>query len=911
MDSDNSEFWGPWMTLYDRRAEIDLLTETFDACREGSGQFVVISGGPGVGKTALLHEFTNTIAKLGARTLLATASLAERAQPMGVVRQLLEAPEASMPPIHDSTRSVTGSAHAVRMMLELARDQPLVIAVDDAHLMDEESLQTLMSLLRRIRRERVLMVHASWKQSGLADPLVHADLSRQPHKRVRLTPLSERGVAQVIADQTTNPVPAHISRSYHLATAGNPMLVHALLDDSVRPGTEIGEPVGNVAYRQAVLACLYQGEPNHLRIARAVAVLGEVVSDRTTALLVGASPDSVQDVVDLLSSVGILDGYRFRHPAAATAVLSDLDSAEQSRLPHEAARMLYTDGAATVQVANQLVAADRVSEDWGLEILRLAADEASEAGDFASATSYLELALRHSDNQRERHAISAALFRAEWRLNPAAAESHLEPLYRPALDGTLETRATVTVLRYMLWQGDTGPADQVLGTLHRSHTEADLPFLAEVELVRNWFYGVPRTRQPHRMAKAVGLDGPTAESPYALWTKVAPLVSGVVTDESVENLFEALQDRELSDMQLELTALSLLLVAQTDRTATAAKLCETLLRGAKQRQATTAHAVLSSVLARIDLLRGDLTAAAINATESLDQLHPRGWGVLIGLPLSTAILAYTGLGKHENAAILLKQKVPESMFETLFGIHYRRAKGHHYLSTDKAFVALSDFEMCGHLMRNREPSLQSFIPWRTDLAQANLSIGQTRIAKEWAEKQLALDDQFGSRSKAVALRVLAGASEPRQRTALLRESIALLQATGDLAQLALAYADLSAAYYELGEYSRAHLVAQSATQGAESHWTESPVADATEPAETRSAVTTDSAPILTEAESRVAALAALGYTNREISGRIHVTISTVEQHLTHVYRKLSVTRRTELPSKILENQIPNTSNSAW
>ncbi|MEK8169502.1 helix-turn-helix transcriptional regulator [Streptomyces sp. M19] len=41
----------------------------------------------------------------------------------------------------------------------------------------------------------------------------------------------------------------------------------------------------------------------------------------------------------------------------------------------------------------------------------------------------------------------------------------------------------------------------------------------------------------------------------------------------------------------------------------------------------------------------------------------------------------------------------------------------------------------------------------------------------------------------------------------------------------------------------------------------------------------------------------MGYTNREISTRIHVTISTVEQHLTRVYRKLNVASRAELPSK--------------
>ncbi|MBP5865592.1 hypothetical protein F6456_38940 [Streptomyces sp. LBUM 1484] len=52
---------------------------------------------------------------------------------------------------------------------------------------------------------------------------------------------------------------------------------------------------------------------------------------------------------------------------------------------------------------------------------------------------------------------------------------------------------------------------------------------------------------------------------------------------------------------------------------------------------------------------------------------------------------------------------------------------------------------------------------------------------------------------------------------------------------------------------------------------------------------------LSAAERRVASLAALGNSNREIADQLCVTISTVEQHLTRVYRKLNVTRRAELP----------------
>ncbi|MFH9735969.1 AAA family ATPase [Streptomyces sp. NPDC017260] len=56
----------------------------------------------------------------------------------------------------------------------------------------------------------------------------------------------------------------------------------------------------------------------------------------------------------------------------------------------------------------------------------------------------------------------------------------------------------------------------------------------------------------------------------------------------------------------------------------------------------------------------------------------------------------------------------------------------------------------------------------------------------------------------------------------------------------------------------------------------------------------DPAAVLTRAERRVAMLAAAGCTNRAIAARLYVTPSTVEQHLTHVYRKLRVTSRGDL-----------------
>jgi len=60
---------------------------------------------------------------------------------------------------------------------------------------------------------------------------------------------------------------------------------------------------------------------------------------------------------------------------------------------------------------------------------------------------------------------------------------------------------------------------------------------------------------------------------------------------------------------------------------------------------------------------------------------------------------------------------------------------------------------------------------------------------------------------------------------------------------------------------------------------------------------------LTSTERRVAVLVVSGLTNREVAGQLFTTISTVEAHLTRIYRKAGVRSRTELASRVAAGEL--------
>jgi DNA-binding CsgD family transcriptional regulator len=73
-----------------------------------------------------------------------------------------------------------------------------------------------------------------------------------------------------------------------------------------------------------------------------------------------------------------------------------------------------------------------------------------------------------------------------------------------------------------------------------------------------------------------------------------------------------------------------------------------------------------------------------------------------------------------------------------------------------------------------------------------------------------------------------------------------------------------------------------------------------EGAQTPGLVTASTIVPLTRREREVAVLASRGETSKEIAGRLHLSIRTVDNHLQNAYAKLGVSRRADLAAALGE-----------
>lgn len=920
--------------LVERDEHLGRLHLIQEAARSGKGRMVLLEGPSATGKTELLHVFADQAEAAGFRLLHAVCSRSDQDLPFGAAKQLLRAAGLStdgLPSTVTAAESAPGNeiTHTVDelcvALLERCAAEPLLLAVDDAQYADAHSLRVLLHLARRLRSARIAVLLV--ENTDIASPhrLLQAELLRNPHlSRIRVAPLTEDGSAAFLAERL-GPHRGHLhAAALHSFSGGNPLLLGALADDQ-----DAGDEDAR-GYGLALLSCLHRGEPATLAVARAVAVLdtanGQVTPDGLAALA-ATDRETLEATRRAMAVAGLLtDEGELRHPRARAAVLEDIGPRERSALHQRAARLLYDGGAEPNRVARHLLEAGRADQPWAVQVLLDAAEHERLADRPDAATACLELAHRSSGDKQERATALARLTHTAFQRDPSAAVRHLASLLAAEQAGYLGFHESTLLLRQLLWHGRTAEAATLLERLRTATTERPTGPGSELADLEQWLsWAHPSLARPVGTAGAASAAAQRGATVVTLrsdpWLgRAAALANQLARNRpgAAERAEQVLWDLRLSrgaswaDETAMLALLTLLRYGSADN---AADWCERLVIDAQERSATTWQAVFTGIRAEIAVRQGDLTSAVERAREALALLPVKSWGVLAGLPLGSLIVAHTRLGQYEEASRQLGQSVPDSMYESWFGLSYLEARGVLHLSTHHHHAALADFLSCGELQRSWGVDAVGPVPWRVGAAEACLRLGNMDRARQLVHEQLARPGAGNARTRGLALRLYAATSQPGRGLQQLTEALELLESTGDRYEQARVLADMSRTYYALGEHRRARTLfrqglhvanackAQPLAQELLSGSAEQPATAAAAEGGGHSGQGGQGGQgfELSDSEKRVASLAVMGYTNREIATKLYITASTVEQHLTRVYRKLRVKRRQDLPADLWMN----------
>ncbi|WP_316762810.1 AAA family ATPase [Streptomyces herbicida] len=860
------------MTQAGRASVAGALETVLATCTVGRSRVVLIEGAAGCGKSHLLNAVAERAVAAGALVLTAAATEAGRRVPLGVLRQLVgSAPPFALP--RTGAEDAKPTREAMRTfcaeLCDLALAGPVVLCLDDVQHADAQSLHHLGYLVRHARPAPVLVVGTVSSYADAAqEPLCAPELTRQPHfRRIRIGLLSAGETAEVPAARPWEwPGPARPGRTaaeLHRITGGNPLLLHALLEeDRSASASPPPTPAFDGPFATAVAACLRRSGPGAPAAGRAVAILAQRATEPLVARMLGPEDDAAAALA-ALRACGLLDGLRFRHPAVPAAVLADASPRARADLQRRAALVLTAAGAPADVVADHLLAprADGARVPVRPEDFTLLTDTAEgllaqRPGEHRTdqAERLLELAHGVCPDEAARTGVALRLAQIAARRDPEAAERRLTALV-------------------------TGPRSAVsaVGAEHRS-----------------------------RPAGMLLAQGRIAESAALLREADEPGAHGgtpfdALLDTSVAGREEVPGSARLTDATLAPLALAVRTLLYSDRPERAVPASRRLLEEAEVSGAPGWRAVFATLHAEALLRVGDVRGAHARATEALEALPAGGGGTFRYAPVAVLVEACGALGRYEEAAGHIRYPVTRRVLNTLYGLQYLRARGLHHLDLGRPQAALADFRRVGRQLQLWRADRAACLPWRTDAAQALLRLGKIRQARELAEEQLALPDGGRPWVRGQCLRLLAATGEPGRRIELLRQAVEQLRCSGARLETARALADLGHALHADGGLSQGAATLRAAWSLAQRMGAVA-LRDELLPGSGGVALVHGTAmpEELTDSERRVAALAAQGLTNRQIAARLFVTASTVEQHLTSVYRKLGVPGRGGLPADLAD-----------
>jgi len=359
------------------------LNEWLTGSVEQGGCVTLVHGEAGIGKTALLHEFSRQ-QRAAPRVLWGACDALFTPRPLA--------------PLHDIARQTQGKLLAAvnaetsrdaifsAALDELEHGPPALVVFEDCHWADEATFDLLKFLGRRMQRTRSMLVMTyRTDEVGSRHPcrFVIGDLPCSIVRRLPLQPLSEVAVAK-LAKQA-----GRSSHGLYSTTGGNPFFVTEVLATGA-------ESIPSNA-RDVVLARMAKLQAG----ARAIAELVSIVPGKAEAWLLEQA--GVHDEADIESclSIGMVrdesGSLAFRHDLARRALEDSLSQAQQQSLHAKVLAILGTrKGIAPARLAHHADGARNA-----VEVLRFApaaAAHAANVGAHRESVSHYLAALRYADD---------------------------------------------------------------------------------------------------------------------------------------------------------------------------------------------------------------------------------------------------------------------------------------------------------------------------------------------------------------------------------------------------------------------------------------------------------------------------------------------------------------------------------